>query len=212
MQKCIARSSDRIESGGGLKIWLELRWYPLILELYTAGIAAVDAQRYDNLATLFYTQLPSNEYRDKNDTFVEAISNGLFELTRMDAFKQIPGHERHYTPHSEYLFKTLQPRLDDTFFLGKNYETAFDVFEVLLALAIADIRMAKHGSVWGPFGRFGWKHRNRDNGPLAKIITEARTRKESWLPLRAGMFGGDFERFDKVATEYLQLVGRLNWF
>ncbi|BAO30173.1 caspase family protein [Sulfuritalea hydrogenivorans] len=212
MQKCIARSSDRLESRGGLTIWLELRWYPLILELYTAGIAAIDAQRYDNLAALFYTQLPSSEYRDKNDTFVEAISNGLLELTRMNAFKQIPGHERHYAPHSEYLFKILQPRLDDTFFLGKNYETAFDEFEVFFALAIADIEMAKNGRVWGPIGRFGWKNRNRDNGPLARIIKDARSRKESWPPFRAGMFGGDFERFDKVATEYLQLVGGLNWF
>lgn len=212
MQKCIARSSDRLESHGGLKIWLELRWYPLILEFYTAGIAAIDGQRYDNLAALFYTQLPSSEYRGKNDTFVEAISNGLLQLTKMDAFKEIPGHERHYTPHSEYLFKILQPRLDDTFFLGKNYETAFDAFEVLFALAIADVEMAKNERVWGPIGRFGWKHGSRDNGPLAKIINDARTRKESWPPLRAGMFGGDFERFDKVATEYLQLVGRLNWF
>ena len=155
---------------------------------------------------------PSSEYRDKNDTFVEAISNGLLELTRMNAFKQIPGHERHYAPHSEYLFKILQPRLDDTFFLGKNYETAFDEFEVFFALAIADIEMAKNGRVWGPIGRFGWKNRNRDNGPLARIIKDARSRKESWPPFRAGMFGGDFERFDKVATEYLQLVGGLNWF
>lgn len=210
MQKCIARSSDRLESRGGLTIWLELRWYPLILELYTSGIAAIDAQRYDNLATLFYTPLPSSEYRDKNDTFVEAISNGLLALNRANAFKQIPGHERHYTPLSEYLFKILQPRLDDTFFLGKNYETAFDEFEVFFALAIADIEMAKNGRVWGPIGRFGWKH--RDNGPLSRIINDARTRKGAWPPLKAGMFGGDFDRFDKVATEYLQLVGGLNWF
>ncbi|CAK0760773.1 Caspase family protein [Gammaproteobacteria bacterium] len=212
MQKCIARSSDRLESSGGLIIWLELRWYPLILELYTAGIAAVDAQRYDNLATLFYTQLPSSEYRDQTDTFVETVSNGLLELIRTNAFKQIPGHERHYTPISEYLFKILQPRLDDTFFLGKNYETAFDEFEVLFALAIADILHAKNRDVWGPIGRFGWKHRNRDNDPLAKIVNDARIRKELWPPIKAGMFGGNFERFNKVATEYSELVRRQNWF
>ena len=212
MQKCIARSSDRLETRGGLTIWLELRWYPLIVELYTAGIAAIDAQRYDNLATLFYTQLPSSEYRNNNGTFVEAVSNGLLELIRTNAFKQIPGHERHYTPLSEYLFKILQPRLDDTFFLGKNYETAFDEFEVFFALAIADIEMTKNNRVWGPVGRFGWKQRSRDNGPLSRIINDARTRKDSWPPFKAGMFGGSFERFDKVATEYLQLVGRLNWF
>lgn len=211
MQKCIARSNDRLESRAGLAIWIELRWYPLILELYTAGIAAIDAERYDNLASLFYTRLPRSEYRDENDTFVEAISNGLIELTRMNAFKQIPGHDRYYTPHSEYLFKILQPKLDDTFFLGKSYETAFDSFEVLFALAVADIKIAKQGSAWGPIGRFGWKHRNRENGPLAVIINDARTQREAWPPLSAGMFGGNFERFDKVAAEYLKLVAGLNW-
>lgn len=212
MQKCIARSCDRLDTRGGLSIWIELRWYPLILELYTAGIAAIDARRYDNLAALFDTQLPGSEYRDGSENFVEVISSGLLELNRMNAFKQIPGHERNYTPHSEYLFKILQPRLDDTFFLGKNYEAAFDEFEVFFALAIADAEMEKNGRVWGPIGRFGWKQRSRDNGPLSKIIKDARIRKESWPPLRAGMFGGNFERFDKVAKEYLNLVGGLNWF
>jgi hypothetical protein len=212
MQKCIARSCDRLDSRGGLSIWIELRWYPLILQLYTAGIAAIDAGRYDNLAALFYTQLPSSEYRDRSDTMVEVISRGLLELNRMDAFKQIPGHERNHAPHSEYLFKILQPRLDDTFFLGKNYEAAFDEFEVFFALAIADAEMEKNGRVWGPIGRFGWKHRHRDNGPLWKIVKDARMRKESWPPLKTGMFGASFERFDKVAAEYLNLVGGLNWF
>jgi hypothetical protein len=212
LQKCIARSSDRLESRGGLAIWLGLRWYPLLLELYTAGIAAVDAQRFDNLAALFYTPLPGSEYQDRVDTFIEAASNGLLQLHRTDAFKQIPGHERNYTPLSEYLFKVLQPRLDDTFFLGKNYETAFDDFEVFLALATADMRQAKDKNAWGPIGRFGWKHHNRDNGPLALVVVEARSKKESWPPLRAGMFGGSFGRFDTVATQYLEMVGRLNWF
>lgn len=212
LQKCIARSSDRLESRGGLTNWLALRWYPLLLELYTAGIAAIDAQRYDNLATLFYTQLPSSEYRDRNESFAEAISKGLVELNRMNTFKQIPGHERHYTPHSEYLFKILQPKLDDTFFLGKSYETAFDEFEVLFALVIADIKKAKNGRAWGPIGRFGWKHHDSDNGPLARIITDARTQKESWPPLKAGFFSGDFKRFDEMATEFSQFVGDLNFY
>lgn len=212
MQKCIARSSDRLDSQGGLSIWIELRRYPLILEIYSAGIAAIDARRYDNLAALFLTQLPSNEYRDRSDTFVEAVSTGLLQLNRANAFQQIPGHERNYTPHSEYLFKILQPRLDDTFFLGKNYETVFDEFEVILALAIADIELVNNGRAWGPIGRFGWKHRSRTSSPLAKVINDARLKKESWPPLRNGMFGGDFQRFDKAATEYLQLVSGLNWF
>jgi uncharacterized caspase-like protein len=212
LQKCIARSSDRLESRGGLTVWLELRWYPLILELYCAGIAAVDGQRYDSLATIFYTPIPSSEYRGRDDMFVEAVGRGLLELNRTNVLKQIPGHERNYAPLSEYLFKILQPKLDDVFFLGKNYESAFDSFEVLFALVVADIRQVKDQGIWGPVGRFGWKNRQGDSSPLGRLIVEAKAMKDEWPPLKAGLFGGNYERFDKTAGEYSQMIGRLSWF
>ncbi|UTF51454.1 caspase family protein [Desulfomicrobium sp. ZS1] len=212
IQKFIARSSDRLESNSGLSVWLNLRWYPLILNIYTAGIAAIDAQRFDTLATIFYAQFPSEKDRDHIYTFAEYIAKKISALNSDNTFKKLPGHERQYVPHSEYLFKILQPRLDDTFFLGKNYETAFDEFEVFFALAVADIRMEKKETVWGPFGRFGWKHKLSSNGPLVKIINDANKLQGSWPPLKAGMFGGDFGRFHKVASEYLQLVEGLSWF
>jgi hypothetical protein len=48
LQKVLARSSDRLEIQGGSTVWLALRWYPLLLELYCAGIAAVDGKRFDS--------------------------------------------------------------------------------------------------------------------------------------------------------------------
>jgi hypothetical protein len=211
LQKCLARSCDRLEIRGGLSIWVELRWYPLILQLYSSGIASIDAQRFDSLAAVFYTPIPSAEGRDRQDVFVEAVGLGLLELLRTDVLKQIPGHERNHVPLSEYLFKILQPKLDDLLFLGKNYEAAFDNFEVFFALAVADLQRTREIGVWGPVGRFGWKHRRGNAGPLAKVVTEARSMKDAWPPLKAGMFGGSFERFDKVATEYLEQISQLRW-
>ena len=63
LQKILARSTDRLELQGGLVAWLNLRWYPLILELYCAGIAAVEGKRYDSLANIFYTAVSPSEYR-----------------------------------------------------------------------------------------------------------------------------------------------------
>lgn len=212
LQKCLARSADRLELRSGLAVWLTLRWYPLILELYAAGVAAVDAQRYDSLAAIFYTPIPSSEYREREDMFVEAAGRGLLEMNRTNVLKQIPGHERNYVPLSEYLFKILQPKLDDVFFLGSNYESAFDLFEVLFALAVADMRQARNESVWGPVGRFGWKDHRGHNSPLRRVLSEAKTLGNGWPPLKAGLFGGSYERFEKSATEFSQLVSRLSWF
>lgn len=211
LQKCLARSCDRLEVRGGLSIWLELRWYPLILQAYRVGIAAVDAQRYESLAALFYTLLPSVENHNQSPLLVEAIGKCILELNRTDVLKTIPGHERNYTPLSEYLFKILQPSLDDLLFFGKSYEHAFDTFEVLLALAVADMRIVRGDGVWGPIGRFGWKMQGA-SAPFQRVVQEAKTQGASWAPLKAGIFGGSFERFETVANEYGQQVSRLRWY
>jgi hypothetical protein len=210
LQKCVARSGDRLESTGGLTVWLALRWYPLLMELYCCGVAAVDARRFDSLAALFGTPLPSSDYQRTSDTFVEAASMAVLELNRTNVLKQIPGHERNYTPLSDYLLKVLQPKLDDALFLGKNYEAAFDTFEVYFALCAADARLVNGQDAWGPIGRFGWK-RSRDNSPLERVLKEANAQKSEWPPLKAGLFGGDLERFKKVAEQFTQFISRLNW-
>ena len=211
LQKSVARSCDRLESSSGLKVWLALRWYPLLLELYCCGIAAVDARRFDSLAAVFGTALPSSDYQQAPDTFVEAASMAVLELNRTNVLKQIPGHEQNYTPLSDYLLKVLQPRLDDALFLGKNYEAAFDTFEVYFALCAADARLVNGKDAWGPIGRFGWK-RGRDHSPLERVIKEANAQKGEWAPLKAGLFGGDLARFKEVAEQFTQIVGRLHWY
>ena len=211
LQKCIARSSDRLESTGGLTVWLALRWYPLLMVLYCGGVAAVDARRFDSLAAIFGTTLSGFDYQKSSDTFVEAASMAVLELNRTNVLKQIPGHERNYTPLSDYLLKVLQPKLDDALFLGKNYESAFDTFEVYFALCAADARLVNGVDAWGPIGRFGWK-RSRDNSPLERVLKEANAQKGEWAPLKAGLFGGDLERFKKVTEKFTQMISGLNWY
>jgi uncharacterized caspase-like protein len=210
LQKCLSRSCDRLENTSGLTVWLHLRWYPLILQTYYAGIAAVDAQRYDSLAALFQTPLSTTDRNIQNPTLVEAIGESILELNGTNVWKTIPGHERNYTPLSEYLYKIVQPRLDDLLFLGKNYDSAFDIFEILLALSVADMRLLRDTGAWGPFGRFGWK-RHGLSPPFNRLIQQAKEQGSSWPPLKAGLFGGSLERFERVAAEFGQQVARLPW-
>ena len=110
----------------------------------------MDAQRYDNLAAALYTPLSTEDGSLFNPCLVEAIGKSILELNRTNVWKMIPGHEQNYTPLSEYLFKIVQPRLDDLLFVSKSYEDAFDMFEVLLALAVADMRAVRNAGIWGP--------------------------------------------------------------
>lgn len=211
LQKALSRSADRLESQNGTVAWLHLRWYPLIMAMYCSGIAAVEGQRYDSLADMLHTKIGAPQHHERDQYFVEAVTHGMLELTRLDLFNKLPGYERHYTPLSEYLFKILQPQLDDLLFIGKNYERSFDEFEVLLALISADIRNQNQGWFWGPIGRFGWKQRNHTHPPLTRVIEEAKANGDAWLPIKSGLFGGSFQRFSEVADEFQKTVTKLNW-
>ncbi|EBD9558365.1 caspase family protein [Salmonella enterica] len=213
LSKALARSTDRLERGNGLTLWLNLRWYPLILQLYSLGISAIENRQYDTLLNILFIKLDSSLSNDgKPLYFVEAISNAILELTRQDVFKQLPGFERHYVPMSEHLHTILQPLIDDTLFIGKNYENTFDEFECLFALVVADLKKQQERTAWGPIGRFGWKQQRGYNTPLSNLINEAKTKGGHWEPLKNGFFGGDIVRFSTVADEYLERISNLNWY
>ncbi|WP_312682819.1 caspase family protein [Stenotrophomonas chelatiphaga] len=209
LRKVLARSVDRLEASGGMAVWSNLRWYPLVLQSYCAGIAAVAAGRYDTLADVFSTEIHTAE--ESRPAF-RAVADAILAFSRTELFKRLPGYERHHTPMSDYLFKLLQPRLDDALFIGRAYEHAFDEFEVLLALASAQAYVKEERSVWGPVGRFGWKHSRSSKAPLEAAFVRARDEGEQWAPFKAGLFGDNYGGFLKAAEEYRLAITRLNWF
>lgn len=210
LQKIFSRATDRLSVSKGLETWIHLRWYPLIIQMYCSGIAAVDANRYDSLAAIFSAPMGEDELR-KTDIFLTSVSNAISELFKIEIFKQIPGHENNLSPISEYLFRQLQPKLDDTLFIGKGYEKAFDEFEILFALSVADYWTEHNGHVWGPIGRFGWKEYRTGSLPVTRLLEAAKRDGPNWLPLKAGLFGGDSERFKSVSAEYYRKLQELLW-
>ncbi|MCR8633481.1 caspase family protein [Paenibacillus radicis (ex Xue et al. 2023)] len=208
MKKILSRLAEQNEITGGLVVWLQMRWYPVMLLLYFGGISAIASGKYDMLTTLLTLRV-QNDRRQKTQELVIATMSEIKDTN--DVFKVIPGHERNHVPRSEYLFKTLQPRLDDLLFLGKSYETLFDRFELLLALVYADFNDPSANHIWGPPGRFAWKHTSFDDSPLILLIKEAEIQKAEWPPIKAGLFGGSYERFKLISNKYLELINRLGW-
>jgi hypothetical protein len=202
---------SRFKIGSGLSAWLALRWYPVLLLVYSAGIAAVAAERYDNLCEVIQANVIDPERPHRGEvTLVRAITDAISDLR--DAFKQLPGHERQYTPRSEYLFKLLQPMLDDLLFLGPEYESSFDRFEVLYALEHAEQYSRVYDRVWGPPGRFGWKFQRGDlSSPFHRIVSEAEQQGASWPPIQAGFFQGSIDRFREIASRYSEALSKLGW-
>ncbi len=207
----VKRISEGLISESGLRAWLALRWYPVLLLLYSGGIAAVAAGRYDHLRALMQANISDPDRSYGRITIIRALTKALSNTD--EVFKKLPGHERHHVPRSEYLFKFFYPTLDNLLFLGPEYEAHFDRFEVLLGLEHAEQYASDgHGRVWGPIGRFGWKYRQgEDSSPFHRVISEAESLGDSWPPVKAGLFRGSIDRFREVSTEFSKTVVTLPW-
>lgn len=211
LSKTIARVCDNFAPESGLVVWQNLRWYPVLLLMYSAGISAVSANNYEALATILMTKVrsPRNSY----ETIPVTIPIGESAADLHEVFKRLPGHERQYVPRSEYLFKLLQPSLDDLLFLGRDYEEMFDRFEVFLALVHAELEYNPENRVWGPLGRFGWKYsgRGRTENVFSELVKEAKTYGSEWSPLKAGLFSGSINRFLEISSKFEESLKGLSW-
>jgi hypothetical protein len=216
LEKLFSRIAESSTGESGREVRIRLNWYPTMLLLYAGGISSLSDYNYGNLATILKAPVGTKYSGEATHEVIVPTVEATLEADRRDLFKKIPGHERHYVPRSEYLFKILQPPLEDLLFLGRSYELLFDKFEVFYALVYADLTYEKRISgfgLWGPPGRFGWKYgRSYEENPLTKILAEAAQQQESWGPIKAGLFQGSYSRFKEISEKYKELISRLNWF
>ena len=199
LEKIFTRIAEADKGPSGNPLWLGLGWYPVLLLMYAAGIAALSKHKYEALKIIFEAQVHSGfEYDSKVIPVIVPVVDNMTKLH--DNFKWLPGHEKHYVPRSEHLFKSLQPSLKDLLFLGKSYEPLFDRFEVFLALVYADVENCD----WGPHGRFAWKCKPRTHrgNPFMELVEEAKKYSAGWVPLKAGFFQGSYERFQEIVDSY----------
>lgn len=196
-----------------LVVWLSLRWYPLILILYSSGIAALAARKHTNLAAIFSTNTFDPNNSQGRVPLVYAVGKALLEMNQADGFKTLPGYNQKYIPRSEYIFNLLKPELDELFFLGQDYEDYFDQFEIFLALANGHYCKLNDGRFWAPLGRFTYKAQSHErNHPFQWILTEAETQRNNWQPIRANLFPAGIERFDEIASELKEKISQLRWY
>lgn len=213
--KIVSRLSDHLTYNGGVRAWIALRWFPLLLQMYNMGIPYLLNDDYESLYRLFNIEVTPFELNNESKIFIRAYGQAVSEINQINVIKIIKEHERHYVPLNEYLFKTLQPLLEDILFLGKSYENYFDRLEILIGLIHADIYgNSQYGRYWGPLGRYAWKYTSRygENNPFIKLKTEAFDIKDNWAPIKAGFFNSSFARCEKTINEFEDKLKKLNWF
>ena len=208
LEKIFTRLAEADKGSSGTVLWLRLSWYPILVLVYSVGMTALATRKYDALRIALLTPVHTDReyYNDGHPPLMIPTFSNILELR--EQFKLLPGHERHYVPRSEYLYKNLQPILEDALFLGKSYESTFDEFEIMAALTFSDVT----GSDWGPPGRFAWKNsRHFGEKPFTRLVEYAKKSGENWEPLKVGFFGGSLDRFNKIVNSYSELLSKLNW-
>ncbi|MHC4397464.1 MAG: caspase family protein [Planctomycetota bacterium] len=206
LEKTLKRLTDNNGTEAGTYVLLNMRWYPICLLEYVAGISAIASGRYGNLLRVMTTLVECELHSTEKPNIIIPLSNVMDELNY--TFKLFPGHERNLVPRSEYLYKLLQPQLEEILFIGQSYEPLFDRFEMFMALVYADIT----GSGFGPIGRFGYKHGRSRAKIYINLLEEAKSQKDNWPPIKAGFFQSSYTSFEKVAKVILELIEKRSWF
>jgi hypothetical protein len=203
LEKIFSRLAEVDKGSGGSVAWLRLGWYPLVVLMYAAGVAALSARRYAALRIILATPVPAGQVISDHveSPIVLPAFTAMNEIA--DGFKWLPGHDQHHVPRSEHLFERMRAPLDDALLLSSGYETLFDRFECLLALTFADFNDPSGSRAWGPLGRFSWKT-HFSGGPMTLLIAEASEKGDNWPVLGTGLFGGNLERFLKIAGAFKQ--------
>jgi hypothetical protein len=166
---CLRRLLEAPDLPNGLTVFVELRRYPALLFLYSTGMAAIAADKYDLLVKLFEERVKPERHRDAGP-----LASVFHQYKVMDhgIQKHIPGREREFTPLSNHVQHCLRPFLHEYIPGDLAWERAFDWFEYLAGFLhcyetedwpaveqkISEGK-AKTGDGWGPLGCFGWRHR-----------------------------------------------------
>ena len=174
---------------GGATALIQLRKYPALLTVYSAGIVAIANQRYDWIKTiLMHKGRYHSSDRDLIHLVQELYGINVFEHTS----KQLPGTVTNaYTPISDFLFSVLRPFLTTLLPTDEEYRDAFDLFEWILSLLY--IGKGQHYlEPWAPVGCYAW--RSEFKALIENYISEGSSLREEW-PLIKNCFDGEIDQF-----------------
>lgn len=198
-------SSFGLRSGSAFRAWRHLRLLPGTYALYSAGIAALAAEKYETVKFL----LTGCKRRDqeKEISLIEDM-NGR-EAFGADASKLLFPPPGRRTAGSDWLHEKLGE--DFTRLVGGDdqFTLLFHRFELLLSMCFRQLARdgeirAGFGGDWMPDGRFMWHHSMPLHTP-ALFKAEIDMQGEAWPPLKVGLFDGDAEKAKSIIGDVEKL-------
>ena len=207
----LERTANLGWGSSGINVYVELKKYPALLLMYAGGIAAVAAKNYGNVAALLIRAKGENRSlrRDEPISYLVDPDDVLYR----DLAQQLvnPG-QKNYTPANDYLFRIMRNSFNNLIPRDPHFESCFDTFEYLFALTVVDLREQFKMSHSWVVGSFLWrdrKHYDFKETTLEKLYAEIAASGADWPGLRAGLFGGSFERLQAAQKIFDEGLPRL---
>lgn len=196
------------EHGGGsyYPAWFDLHRYPATLLFYALGISAVEAGRLDFLMKLMSVKLSEDNGVDK--TALKALSPySMFENPEQLS-QLLEGKQGNFAPLNDWIAERLRPSFQEIIPDDKQYELAFDRFEIILALAFATKDPEEKD--WIPPGAFGYRFRNRTYiwDEIQASITEFGYGSPY---ITSGILSHDDDLRDKARARFKDMITQLRW-
>jgi len=200
--KCIERLANPPVTESQYVQYSELRWYPVVLSLYAAGISAVAHGNYETLLRLVVEPV-AYDLNEEKPVFFEIA----YQFARFDALlkKKIADFENRDTPLAHLVFECLRAPLERFLHRREEYARCFARFEFISALEIAHKRRELEGDnarIYGHNGYWTWG-KIRGRFIINEIHNEASNKGKHWLPLTAGFLNGDPKEYSLIAVKLM---------
>lgn len=155
---------------------IKLLYYPIYLMYYVVIISCLESKNYkvlkDVLELEFLKTFNIDSYYNEKNILIDTCNN-MTELV-MDFAVFFPNANYKY-PLNEYVYKELQPLIDDFLYVGDYYPELFISTEILISFYYAVKNYNdSYNEVWGPLGRYTYQmiYANKDivSFPINKVI------------------------------------------
>ena len=153
-----------------------LLYYPLYLMYYVVIMSGLESKNYKVLKDVLELEILKTvnvgSYYDEKNLLINVCNNMQELASEYNVF--FPENNYKY-PLAEYLYKELQPLIDDFIYVGDDYPELFISTEILISFFYAIKNYSEDESqVWGPLGRYTYQiyyaSKQIERFPIYRII------------------------------------------
>lgn len=189
---------------------LQIHYWAAAMLLYTVGIACVKYDKYSFLNTMFHLMLPEHTFSDSSNRnyMLGELHSCYWDADYLNNLNQT----RYKTPLSTIFTKLLRPYFQREIFTESEFIEIFCIFEYLLSLSYKELEIPNMTD-WVPWGEFQWRkgYFMRNNNDLyTDFFAQAEQQKNSWEPLKQGMFGGKYEIYEEIKKQVDSFLSQIH--